>query len=469
MIIKALPLKKYLILILSFYLYACDDATIGYEDIIKPNGDVAKYSELSAGNSTVFISSSKAYDTPAPWVTGALSSRFNNGDLLYDNPFNEETGLGPVYAGYSCGSCHKNAGRTPSSLITQGGSGNYGFSSMLIYPIRKNGAFFRNYGRVLHDQTIYGSEAEGKLKVTYTEEEFEFPDGEKYSLQTPHYTITEWYSDSISPEDLYISVRIPLRHVGMGQIMSLDRQELLKVEAQSNYPEYGISGRLNYINEKGVLQIGISGNKAQHADLTVELGFSSDMGITNSRYPEEVCGGQSQSPAPYHGLEISSQEMEDVDLYMQCLGVPARRYVDNPTVKKGEKAFYAAKCHLCHLPTLHTQPMGSNLLNGTTLPWLGGQTIHPYSDFLLHDMGPKLDDHLRSGLAFGCEWRTTPLWGIGLQETVNGHTQFLHDGRARNLTEAILWHDGEGAVSREIFKNLDKEDRRALIVFLETL
>lgn len=255
----------------------------------------------------------------------------------------------------------------------------------------------------------------------------------------------------------------------MGQIMALDKDELLKVEKLSNYPEYGISGRLNYITERGVRQIGVSGNKAQHADLTVELGYSSDMGITSTRYPEEVCAGQSQSPALYHGIEVSSEDMEDVDLYMQCLGVPARRYVNNAVTKKGEAAFYAAKCNLCHLPTLHTKPEGSVLLNGTRLPWLGGQTIHPYSDFLLHDMGPELDDHLKSGEAFGCEWRTTPLWGIGLQEIVNGHSQFLHDGRARSLQEAILWHGGEGAVSRELFKKLDKEDRRALIVFLETL
>lgn len=456
------------ILFLLFFS-SCDDETSTDDMMTKPNGDIALFDELSAGRSTIFLSSSKAYDTPASWVTGSLASRFNNGDLLYDNPYTEASGLGPVYAGYSCGSCHKNAGRTPSSLFSQGGSGNYGFSSMLVYITRKNGAFFRNYGRVLHDQTIYGSNAEGKLKVTYTEKSYQFPDGEPYSLQTPHYTITDWYADSISPEDLYISVRIPLRHVGMGQIMALDKNELLRIESLSNYPEYGISGRLNYITERGVYQIGVSGNKAQHADLTVELGYSSDMGITNTRYPEEVCAGQSQSPSFYHGIEVSSEEMEDVDLYMQCLGVPARRYVNNSIVKKGEEAFYAAKCNLCHIPTLHTRPEGSTLLNGTRLPWLGGQTIHPYSDFLLHDMGPELDDHLKSGLAFGCEWRTTPLWGIGLQAIVNGHTQFLHDGRARNLKEAILWHGGEGAVSRELFKKLNKEDRNALIVFLETL
>ena len=166
--------------------------------------------------------------------------------------------------------------------------------------------------------------------------------------------------------------------------------------------------------------------------------------------------------------------MEDVDLYMQSLGVPARRNINDPQVILGEQKFYEAKCHLCHVTTLHTQAGGSTLLNGTRLPWLGGQTIHPYSDFLLHDMGSEimgvgLNDNYVSGLARGNEWRTTPLWGIGLQEKVNGHTYFLHDGRARNLTEAIMWHGGEGEASKNLFKNMSKEDRDAMIAFINSL
>lgn len=441
--------------------------------IYKPSGQLAKPEELSAGNSTIFTSSPKAYDQPAPWLTGEYSVRFNKGDDLYDRsrgtgdgPGN---GLGPVYAGYSCSSCHKNAGRTKPSVHT-GGSGPYGFSSMLVYITRKGGGFFPEYGRVLHDQSVYGVKAEGKLDVSFTEETFQFPDGESYSLLTPHYKIASWYADSIPPEELRITVRQPLRHVGMGQMMALDLEELKKLAAQSNYPEYGISGRLNYIMERGVYQIGVSGNKAQHADLTVELGFSSDMGVTNDRYPEEVSEGQSQMMGfSHYGVEISTEDMENVDLYMQALGVPARRKVNDPTVKRGEEMFYAAQCHLCHVTTLHTRPRGTVLLNGTQLPWLGSQVVHPYSDFLLHDMGPGLDDNYPSGLAQGNEWRTTPLWGIGLQSAVNGHTYFLHDGRARDLNEAIMWHDGEGAASRILYSRMSKEDRAALLEFLNSL
>ena len=476
-------------------LTGCEDNSgFAVTDIDVPEGYA-----LSAGTSTVFINSSYAFDSDAAWVSDipANQRRFIKGDQLYDNALSQDKGLGPVYAGYSCGSCHRNAGRTKPALWTQTGtdsdgtpvygSGEYGFSSMLVYVARKNGAFFQNYGRVLHDQSIYGVQAEGKLECRWHYAKGEFPDGEPYELAYPEYTITEWYApnyrdadEPIRPEDLFCTVRIPLRHVGMGQMMALDPHEIEALAAKSNYPEYGISGRCNYIKERGKLQLGLSGNKAQHADLTVELGFSSDMGATNSRYPEEICEGQRQMEEGsmmglfYDQLDVSTEDMENVDFYLHGLGVPARRNVNDPEVKRGEQMFYQAKCHLCHVTTLHTRPRGATLLNGTELPWLGGQTIHPYSDFLLHDMGSEimgvgLNDNYVSGLARGNEWRTTPLWGIGLQEKVNAHTYFLHDGRARNLTEAILWHGGEGEASKNLFRQMPRNDRQALLRFVESL
>lgn len=472
-------IKSISALVVALAVMSCDDEGLDVLDIEVPEGYA-----LSAGTSTIFMNSSKAYDSEAEWVTGALASRFTRGDRLYDDMRTSSNdyggGLGPVYAGYSCGSCHGNAGRTKPALWSDGGSGPYGFSAMLVYVTRKNGAFFKDYGRVIHDQAIYGVSAEGKLKVEWRYESGSFPDGETYELACPSYTITDWYADEIDPDDLFCTVRIPLRHVGMGQIMSLDPVEIEALASRSNYPEYGISGRCNYVTERGVLSLGVSGNKAQHADLTVELGFSSDMGVTNSRYPEEICEGQiqinqgSMMGLLYDKLDVSTEDMENVDLYMQSLGVPARRNVNDPEVKMGERMFYEAKCHLCHVTTLHTRPRGSVLLNGTQLLWLGNQTIHPYSDFLLHDMGSEimgvgLNDNYVSGLARGNEWRTTPLWGIGLQEKVNGHTCFLHDGRARNFVEAIMWHGGEGEASRNLFKAMTKERRDALVKFLESL
>jgi len=162
--------------------------------------------------------------------------------------------------------------------------------------------------------------------------------------------------------------------------------------------------------------------------------------------------------------------MADVDMYLRGSGVPARRNQDDPQVVRGERLFAEAACSACHTPTLHTSPAMARLLDGTPLPMLSRQTIHPYSDFLLHDLGPELGDDYDQWEARGDEWRTAPLWGTGLQEVVSGHTHFLHDGRARNLQEAILWHFGEeGRVSTEIFLHMPKADREALIAFLRSL
>ncbi|MBQ4460720.1 MAG: thiol oxidoreductase, partial [Bacteroidaceae bacterium] len=324
--------KKILIssIILLAMLSSCEDDSMNVMDMDIPDGYA-----LSAGTSTVFVNSSYAYDTDADWVSNIPDNqrRFIKGDGLYDDLMTQSQGLGPVYAGYSCGSCHRNAGRTKPALWTQVGtdddgtpvygSGEYGFSSMLVYVTRKNGAFFQNYGRVIHDQSIYGVTAEGKLQCRWHYQDFKFPDGEPYQLCYPEYTITDWYAnygntnDPINPDELFCSVRIPLRHVGMGQMMALDPNEIEALAQKSNYPEYGISGRCNYITERGKRQLGLSGNKAQHADLTVELGFSSDMGATNSRYPEKICEGQLQMQEgsmmglAYDRLDVSTEDMEN--------------------------------------------------------------------------------------------------------------------------------------------------------------
>ncbi len=495
-------------LVAAMLLTGCEDNSgLDVLDMEVPEGYA-----LSAGTSTVFTNTSYSFDTASDWAANipANYKRFLSGDGLYDDGCTQATGTGPVYCGYSCGSCHRNTGRTKPATWTQNGededgtpvygSGEYGFSSMLVYITRKNGAFFQNYGRVLHDQSIYGVTAEGKLECRWTYQTYQFPDGEEYELACPHYTITEWYANygdtdqPIDPDELFCTVRIPLRHVGMGQMMALDRDEIEALARKSNYPEYGISGRCNYVTEKGKYQLGLSGNKAQHADLTVELGFSSDMGVTNSRYPEEICEGQLQMEEGsmmglhYEMLDVSTEDMEDVDFYLHSVGVPARRLgstnisatycgetiSERELVAIGEEKFHEAKCHLCHVETLHTRARGATLLCGTELPWLGGQTIHPYSDYLLHDMGSEimdvgLNDNYVSGLARGNEWRTTPLWGIGLQYKVNSHTYFLHDGRARNMTEAIMWHGGEGEASKNLFAKMKKDDREALLKFLESL
>ena len=454
-------------------LLGCTDHSEGI--IINSAEEIAKLKSLSADELTIFTSSNVAFDTPSALIEAnpQMNERFLRGDALYDqtrvaNPteFKGAGGLGPLYVGFSCGSCHTNAGRNKSTLITHGGSGN-GFSSQLVFIKSRNGQYFPEYGRVLHDQATYGVKPEGRINVEYTENNYTFPDGEPYGLLTPKYWISDWYASKIPDSELVMSVRTPCSHVGQGLISAVDHDEI-KALAEKQYPEYNISGEINWVYERNQRLMGTGGLKSQHADLTVELGFSSDMGVTNHRFPNEVGKDQSQTTEDF-GIEISTEDMADVEFYLMSLGVPARRNVEDPQVLRGEENFRIAKCNLCHVETLHTSSDPIKLMDGTRMPHLANKTFHPYSDFLVHDMGPELGDDYDQYNASGDEWRTAPLWGMGLLDNVSGHTRFLHDQRARNYEEAIMWHGGEGAYSRKMFANMSKDDRDALVAFLKSL
>jgi CxxC motif-containing protein (DUF1111 family) len=192
--------------------------------------------------------------------------------------------------------------------------------------------------------------------------------------------------------------------------------------------------------------------------------FNGDIGITSALFPEQPCAvAQDECAAAVDGgtPEIDDEKLDRVTFYTRTLAVPARRRVTDDAVVRGERLFREAGCAACHTPTLRT---GDSDIAG-----LANQTIHPYTDLLLHDMGPDLADGRPDGDASGREWRTAPLWGIGLVETVNGHTRFLHDGRARNLSEAILWHGGEGRSAKQRFAAMPEVDREALVAYLESL
>jgi CxxC motif-containing protein (DUF1111 family) len=185
------------------------------------------------------------------------------------------------------------------------------------------------------------------------------------------------------------------------------------------------------------------------------------MGVTSPLFPAESCEGQVAGCEP-HPPEVDNTTVGDVAFYTQTLGVPARRNLDDPQVVEGEELFHAAGCAGCHVATLETG----------TLPGVQAvshQAIHPYTDLLVHDMGPGLADNRPDFQASGSEWRTAPLWGIGLVQTVNGHTDFLHDGRARSLIEAVMWHGGEAERSRDRVLGFSAEQRAALVAFLGSL
>ena len=268
--------------------------------------------------------------------------------------------------------------------------------------------------------------------------------------------------------NINISPRVANQMIGLGLLEAIDENTLLNFSDENDSNSDGISGRPNYVwdVENNSTKIGRFGWKANQPNLRqqVAAAFNGDIGITSTLFPLENCPpGVDCNTLPNGGSpEIPDNNLNHVTLYSSTLGVPARRNWDEIEIQEGKALFNQINCNSCHIPQIVTG-------NHPTIDALSNQIIRPYTDLLLHDMGDELSDNSTDFLATGNEWRTPPLWGIGLIETVNGHTRLLHDGRARNMEEAILWHGGEAENSKLAFKNLDAINREKVISFLNTL
>jgi CxxC motif-containing protein (DUF1111 family) len=259
-----------------------------------------------------------------------------------------------------------------------------------------------------------------------------------------------------------VSPRLALPIIGMGLLQAIPEDYILGLADLDDDDGDGISGRPNLV--AGAL--GRFGWKANVANVEqqVAAAFLGDIGITSDLAPNESCTSAQTAcqEAPHGGTpEIESELFDQVVFYSKTLAVPARRDLDDPDVRAGARQFLDLGCASCHQP--------SHVTGDDDNPALAGQVIFPYTDLLLHDMGPDLSDVRPDGLAGGSEWRTPPLWGLGLNEAVNGHEFFLHDGRARSVEEAILWHGGEAETSKNGFVNLTAEQREQLLSFLGSL
>ena len=265
-----------------------------------------------------------------------------------------------------------------------------------------------------------------------------------------------------------MSPRVAPAIVGMGLLEAIRESDIVSAADPNDADGDGISGRVNMVwdERKGALSMGRFGWKANVPTVEQQTAgaFLGDLGVTSLLFSQENCTEPQADclAAPNGGSpEIGAERLADVVTYTQTLAVPAMRDVADPQVRQGADLFVQAGCAVCHTPQYTTAQH--------EIEALSNQTIYPYTDLLLHDMGPELADGRPDFDADGQEWRTPPLWGIGLVDTVNGHTMFLHDGRARNITEAILWHGGEGSASRDVFKSFTREERDALIRFLNSL
>ena len=316
-------------------------------------------------------------------------------------------------------------------------------------------------------------QARGHWIVNWQTIKDSFADGTPYELQKPIISFTDLGYGPIG-DNIQVSPRVGTPMIGLGLLEAVPSAAILALADPDDRDGDGISGRPNMVEDRthGDTRLGRFGWKAGQPSVRQQIAgaFNGDIGITSSVFPDpnhtapQAAAGLGELPNGGEP-ELSERALERVTFYSQNLAVPNRRNIDNPQVQRGWEAFQQANCIACHTPTLTTAPEPAS----PELAALAGQTIHPFTDLLLHDMGPGLADNRPEAQANGSEWRTAPLWGIGLTETVNGHTRFLHDGRARSLSEAILWHGGEAEAAKEAYRTMSADDRAALIAFLESL
>ncbi|PSM19343.1 di-heme oxidoredictase family protein [Nitratireductor sp. StC3] len=393
-------------------------------------------------------------------------------------------GLGPLFNARACQSCHLKDGRGHPP------EGDRDATSMFLRLSRAprtpdEQALLKDktllnlpdpvYGGQLQDLAVPGLKGEGRMVVTYEEFTVTLGDGTEVAMRRPDYAVSDL---AYGPMDVSttLSPRVTPPMIGLGLIEQIHPADILGLADPDDADGDGISGKPNIVRDpaSGALVLGRFGWKAQTHSIRRQSAeaFAGDIGISSPDLPNhwgDCTPSQADCLAAATGVQprLGDSEAPDpvldlVTFYSQNLAVPARRDVDDPQVLNGKRIFYDLGCASCHRPKFVTRRDAPNKTHAFQLIW-------PYSDFLLHDMGPRMADWQVVGDARGGEWRTPPLWGIGLTETVNGHTFFLHDGRARNLTEAILWHGGEGETARGGFAALDADDRAALMRFLESL
>ncbi|NER29525.1 MAG: c-type cytochrome [Symploca sp. SIO1C4] len=431
---------------------------------------------LAGGETTVFNRTSTAYEQPSANLDEKGIDEHADGDIAFEAvfvtpPARVNPGLGPLFNNASCAGCHIRNGRglpekgqllvrvsnsskakLPDSTQPQTKASIYEYHPEASVSLG-NAPPVAGLGTQIQDQGVYGHAPEATVEVQWHEQEGKYGDGTTYQLRSPIAKITLANGEPLSPE-VMTSLRIPSPVFGLGLLEAIPEQTILDLADPEDQNQDGISGRPNQVwdVEKKAVVLGRFGWKLNNPNLLQQSAsaYVNDMGVTNPMFPESNTS-----------TDIDFPTLKDATIYVQTLAVPARTLLDDPKVQRGEKLFTEANCAACHISQLRTgKHEYQELVN---------QTIHPYTDMLLHDMGPGLADGRPDFKASGTEWRTQPLWGIGLAQTVLPYSGYLHDGRARTLEEAILWHSGEAEASQQVFKNMSQSDRSALVRFLNSL
>ncbi|POA34514.1 MULTISPECIES: di-heme oxidoredictase family protein [unclassified Pseudomonas] len=473
----SLPLRLSALL-LALGLSACDDA---------PRFTKAEPGEArSGGAATVRKTDQNAFSLPSANLSPTRRLDFSVGNSFFRSPWviapsttTARDGLGPLFNTNACQNCHIKDGRGHPPTADSANA-----VSMLVRLSIPNAPAYAKviehmgvvpepvYGGQLQDMAVPGVAPEGKVRVDYDPLPVRFTDGTEIELRKPRLLITQLGYGPMHPDTLF-SARVAPPMIGLGLLEAISDADILaNADAQAK-AKNGIAGRPNRVwddaQQKTVL--GRFGWKAGQPNLNQQNvhAFSGDMGLTTRLRPFDDCTPAQtdclQAPngnGPDGEPEVSDNILRLVLFYSRNLAVPARRDVNGAQVLAGKNLFYQAGCQSCHTPKFTTAANAAE-------PELANQLIRPYSDLLLHDMGEGLADNRSEFQASGRDWRTPPLWGIGLTQAVSGHTQFLHDGRARNLLEAVLWHGGEARAAQQQVLAFNAEQRAALLAFLNSL
>lgn len=446
----------------------------------KPEKGVDGYEageENAGGATTVFDFSQNAFNHSAPNLADDEETKFSVGNSFFRQNWviapsstTGRDGLGPLFNALSCSGCHLFDGRGRAPIGNEGVTGflfrlsiggTNGFGGPEPHPV---------YGGQFQNLSIPGVMNEGDFSISYQTVTGAYEDGTSYTLQKPVYTLNGNYG---ALTGVLYSPRVAPQMSGLGLLEAINENELLLKADEADVDGDGISGKANYVWDfkSGTTKFGRFGWKANQPNLLQQVAgaFNGDIGITSSLFPSDHCTSSqldcknaingNDSAANY---ELSDYQLDRVTYYSATLAVPGRRNEKDATVLEGKKLFTSIGCNKCHTPSYVTG-------NHPDVPALSQQKIYPYTDLLLHDMGDDLSDNRPDYLATGSEWRTPPLWGIGLFLTVNKHTNYMHDGRARNLEEAVLWHGGEATGAQQQFKKLNAKQRDSLLKFLSSL
>ncbi len=462
--------RAFLSALLFTALWSCSDSDSDYETLTPEEGE-----QFSGGSSTVFNQTEEAFGFASSALTSDQASDFGVGNSFFRQNWvtapsstTARDGLGPFYNAISCASCHFKDGRGRPPAF----DGEFGKGLLLRLSIPSTDAFGGYlpdpvYGGQLQDKAIFGQTAKGDYTISYQTITETLADGTIVELRKPTYHIQNLAYGTMA-SNVMISPRVANQMVGLGLLEAIPEQMILGFIDAGDSNGDGIIGKANYVHDltTNSVKLGRFGWKANQATIRqqVATAFHQDMGLTSPMFMNENCPPSVNCDAIPNGgsPEVPDLALNRVVLYSQTLSVPARRNYQDQSVLRGKKLFNDLNCISCHRPKITT---------GSDYPIAGmrNQIIRPYTDMLLHDMGEALADNANDFLASGREWRTQPLWGIGLINTVNGHTNLLHDGRARNVTEAILWHGGEATNSKNGFKQLNASERTDLLNFINSL